>query len=275
MTYNPHGKTEKILAAAWEHLQSVPYKPSARWLFYRLLQDGFYSKKGDYKNQFIPVLSSARKEFYGPWRPDSLIDEGRTPLVRASGDPTVDDWAHGVEQYGIRCELDHFHEQAAYVLLLYEANAMTSQFEHYTERVDLFPCGGQPSIPYKWDIAKHIEQAAGKYDKPVTVLYFGDYDEAGENIEQAALTDIEAWCRVPFESVRCGLNDGDGERFGIPENPEKPGEYQWEALDDATAGRLIRDSVAVYVSAGVIREIEQREAEAEAELRAYLSGFAS
>ena len=275
MTYNPHGKTEKILAAAWEHLQSVPYKPSLRWLFYRLLQDGFYTGKDDYRNKFKDALITARKEFYRGWRPDSLIDDSRTPVVRVGGDRDAAAWACDVAEYGVRCQLDHFYEQAAYVLLLYEANAMTPQFEYYTERVDLFPCGGDPSIPYKWDIAKHIEKAAARYHKPVFVLYFGDYDQKGQTIGKSAMADIEEWCRVPFEYVRCGLNAGDGERFGIPENPDEPGEYQWEALDDPTAARLIQESVARYVSTGVIREIEQREAEAEAELRAYLSGFAS
>ena len=105
----------------------------------------------------------------------------------------------------------------------------------------------------------------------MAVLYFGDYDPKGESIGKAAMADIVQWSDAPFEWIRCGLNEGDGERFGIPENPEKPGQYQWEALDDATAGRLIRDSVGRYIDSDVIDAIERQEQEAESRLRAHLA----
>lgn len=279
MTYKPRDKTAAILEAAWNHVQGVPYKVSMRWLFYRLLQDGFYVKKrpgrkgGDYVNKFKDLFGDVRKDFYENWRPDTLADETRTPIVRTGGYADGAAWARAVKQR-VACNLDHFFGQDGYVIIMYEARAMTAQFEHYTRRVNLYPCGGDPSHPYKWDIAKHIEGAADRYGLPVVVLYFGDYDQKGMSIAKAALADIRAWSDAPFEWVRCGLNEGDGERLGIPENPEKPGQYQWEALDDATAGWLIHDSVAHYVDAQVIRDIERREREAEAGLREYLQDFA-
>lgn len=271
MIYKPHGKQAAILDAAWEHVQSVPYSVSARWLFYRLLQDGLYTKKGDYKSQFLPLLSKARKGFYQGWEPDTLADESRAAIVRAGGDEGVAAWLRAVVRDGVKCELDHFFQQFVYVLIMYEARAMTRQFAFYTRRVDLYPFAGDPSIPYKWDIAKHIEGAAYRYGLPVAVLYFGDYDPKGESIGKAAMADIVQWSDAPFEWIRCGLNEGDGERFGIPENPEKPGQYQWEALDDATAGRLIRDSVGRYIDSDVIDAIERQEQEAGSRLRAHLA----
>lgn len=58
--YNPRGETETILDRAWDLVQGVPYKVSARWVFYRLLQEGFYSKKSDYKNKWIKTSSAAK-----------------------------------------------------------------------------------------------------------------------------------------------------------------------------------------------------------------------
>lgn len=55
--WKPQGKTAPILDRAMEHIKSVEYKVSARWVFYRLLQEGHYSDKNDYKNKFIPMTS--------------------------------------------------------------------------------------------------------------------------------------------------------------------------------------------------------------------------
>ena len=82
--YNPHDATRVILDRALEHLASVSYEVSARWLFYRLYQDGIYIGKNDYKNKFLPMLSRARKGFYGEWRPWTLADDTR--IITTQGD---------------------------------------------------------------------------------------------------------------------------------------------------------------------------------------------
>ena len=46
-SYTPHGKTAKMLERALEIVNSVPYNVSTRWLFYRMLQEGCYTKKSD------------------------------------------------------------------------------------------------------------------------------------------------------------------------------------------------------------------------------------
>ena len=79
--YQPNAKSREILARAWEHVQGVEYQVTARWLFYRLLQDGFYSSKADYE-KLLALLSRARHNQWESWRPDSLIDDGREAIVR-------------------------------------------------------------------------------------------------------------------------------------------------------------------------------------------------
>jgi hypothetical protein len=120
---------------------------------------------------------------------------------------------------------------------------MTSQFEHYTEDVTLRPFAGQPSIPFKHEIAQHLKEIHQEYpDKPIEVLYFGDNDKAGNQIPMSAVRDIKYWCSlegVHFNFYRAGLNDGQEIEFNIPDNPEHPGTYQWEALTDDAARIII------------------------------------
>lgn len=236
--YQPRPEQAAILDRAMEYVQSVPYKVSARWLFYALLQDGTYADKDSYKSKFLPLIAKARKFFYGGWHPDTLADDTRVPVVRGRGYFNEKGWLRDLGQQ-LECHLDKWHTQPYYVELWFEAKAMRGQFEHYTRYMTLRPFGGDPSIPYKWQIAKELEKAYGWYRTPIVILYFGDLDPKGMTIPESAAQDIRDWCQVPFKFIRAGLNPGDERRYNIMENPEKPGTYQWEALSDETARDVI------------------------------------
>lgn len=271
--YKPNKKSAAILARAWEHVRSVPYKTTARWLFYRLLQDGIYSAKEDYKGRFLPLLSRARHNAYALWKPNTLADDSRERVVRGVGFENVDTWAEAIKRRGIGCNLDKWEGQRFYVQLLFEASAMASQFKHYTKNITLVPFGGMPSIPFKWEIAKSIEEADRFYGLDVKILYFGDYDPAGMIIPETSIADIRKWCEVDFDVVRVGLNEGDGERYGMPENPDKPGTFQWEGLSDPDARAMIQGTVERYVDLDVMAALEETEASAAAALARYLEAW--
>jgi hypothetical protein len=272
--YKPRKQGRDILDRALEHVRSVPYKVTARWLFYRLLQDGYYANKKDYKNRFIQMLSKARHNYWGGWQPDTLVDDTRAAIIKTGGDKAVDDWVQGMTSGGFTCRLDHFYKQDYYVELWFEAAAMVRQFEYYTKGVTLRPFQGQPSIPYKYEIAKSLREMRSYYGKEIVILYFGDYDAAGLAIQNTAEADIRGWCGRDFELIRCGLNEGDGERLGIPENFEHPGSYQWEALDDAQARDLITTSVNKYVDKNIVSDTKAEGAQAGKILDDFLGGFA-
>lgn len=256
-TYTPQTRTAAILDRAFDLVQSVPYQVSARWLFYRLLQEGFYKTKQDYKNQFLKAVSNARHAFYKDWRPDTLADETRAPIVGGDGWENGAAWLEAIAQ--ARCRLDKWHTQPAYVEIWYEARAMTDQFRHYTKHVTLRPMGGQPSIPYKWQIAKDLERAAQTYGKPIKVLYFGDLDPAGETISQTVRQDVRQWSAAPFEFIHCGLNAQQVAQYNVPENIEHPGAYQWEALTDTGAREIIEGNINRFLRHGAFLEVERRE----------------
>lgn len=267
--YAPRAETAAMLDRAWEIMQSVPYAVGARWLFYRVLQEGFYAAKSDYKDKFIKVTSAARHAGYKEWRPDSLADETREAIIRGNGWACVEDWLKAV-QAGLSCELDHWESQPYYIELWYEARAMTQQFEYYTEHIVLRPLGGQPSIDYKYKIAKALEDHA---DKEIIILYFGDLDTAGELISEVVERDVRKWCDADFEFIRCGLTLAQAQLYNVPENPEKPGEYQWEALPDEGAREIITTVTSPYLRHDAFADVATQEADATAWLRGHLAGL--
>lgn len=268
-TYKPQKKQREILARALDLVNSVPYQVSARWLFYRLLQEGYYKSKSDYNNKFNPAISKARKAFYGGWRPDTLTDGMREAIVRGAGYTSVSSYLRGLAARA-PCVLDKWSGQDTYVELWFEARAMVQQFLHYTSHMTLRPLGGQPSIPYKWEAAKDMERLARAYDVPVVILYFGDLDSAGETIAEVVERDVREWCAVDFQFVHCGLTAEQVQLYGVPENPEKPGEYQWEALTDDAAREIITTHVDPFIRHDAFYEVEQQEQRATSWLRGKL-----
>jgi len=253
--YTPSPKTRAILEKAMEHIDSVPYAVSARWLFYRLLQDGIYTNKEAYKNKFLAAISKARKAFYNGWKPDTLTDETRKPIYRGTGHNSVTEWMEALKRGGFCCNLNLWARQKNYVEIWFEAAAMQQQFEHYTENITLRPFRGDPSIDYKGQIADYLKMKAQIYRRPIVILYFGDLDPKGVQIPESAMADIRKWSGTKIEFVRCGLNPGQPEQFNIPENFEKPGTYQWEALDDAAAEHLITEAIKPWVDQAAFDEV--------------------
>jgi hypothetical protein len=60
------------------------------------------------------------------------------------------------------------------------------------------------------------------------------------------------------------LTPGQAREYGVPEDPDKPGKFQWEALTDAAAAEIIGQAVRVNLDESLIREMEE-EAERQAE----------
>ncbi len=257
--YRPQAKTRAILDAGWEHVNSVPYQVSTRWLFYRLYQDKLYADKADY-DKFVATFARARRHEYKEWRRDSLRDDSRVVYEHGGEYITTREWAEALRRGEcVACPVDHWHRQYYYVELWYEAQAMSGQFFHYTQNtpIHLRPFKGAPSLHYKERCARDLAAAARKYDVMPVVLYFGDYDAAGMQIMETAVRDIREWCPVDFECERVGLNAGDGERFGIPYSVEagKSSGFQWEALDDDQAGKLITSAMNKYIDHGAVDQV--------------------
>lgn len=260
----PDKKTQEILKVALNHVKSVSYKVSLRWVFYRLYQDGYYKTKEGY-NRFEYLASRARHTRWNGWKPDTLADETREIIRRIYGYPDMekaleempDDLASNID-----LSIDHFYRQDNYVEIWYEARAMSGQFRHYTAKVDLVPLGGMSSIPYKWSLAKNLEWKRQKYQKPIKILYFGDEDLAGHIIKSDVEEDVKKWSEANFEIIWAGLTKEQVEKYGVPHSIEKKG-YQWEALDDLSASEIIRESLDRFIDRAIIKEAEKEAHEKE------------
>ena len=282
MTYRPRPRTEKILRWTLEKVNSVPYDVPTRWAFYRVLQEvpsalGQSIAKRDYSN-FIKWTSRARRCFWEGWTPWTFCDDTREIIKLGEGFGSFGDWVKSFESE--RPTYEKFSSQKYIVTIWFEARAMIPQFVYYAApyHIPLVPFGGDIGPDYKWRIAEFLTSLVERFPgKPVVVLYFGDYEPIrktgsrgkGISIPLSALSDIRPWFEmlqierkldpVDIHFERCGLNPEHIERWGLPDNPERPGEYQWESLGDEQARELIVGAIERYWSHGAIEEVERKE----------------
>lgn len=242
------------------HIQSVPYAVGLRWVFYRLLQDGILSDKSEY-SKLKSCTSKARKSFWNSWEPSTLIDSGRS-IIQSQ---TPEDRKTVLSELHLYVKIipNLFQHQKSVPFLIFEAATMDGQFKHFAPWADRSAFRGDASIPHKWNIAKRCDALSYYYDKPITILYFGDYDRKGLLIPESAMDDIYEWVdlRTNLDFIRCGLNEGDAERFHLPEKSLKVGTYEWESLNSDDAGMLIQEGLSRVVDLNAIEQTIQDDKE--------------
>jgi len=278
--YTPSFETADLLRRAYQYVVSAPYSVTARWVFYRLLQDGNLTTKADYK-RLLGLLSKARKRFYGQWTPFTLADKSRGALIRGSGFNDGPSWLKAM--VNMSCNLDRWANQDTYIELWFEAAAMQAQFEHYADpNISLLAFHGDVSIPAKWDATTRLlRRWIDRQDRKIVVLYYGDLDTKGIQIPNSARRDIidfvgyalQTEYHLPFSVVeetfsrfqqaftfrRVGINQDQIDTYDIPENPERPGTYQWEGLDNVAAEALIGEANS-YINLDAFQKMEDSEA---------------
>lgn len=262
MGYKPRPEAAKALRYVKGKIDALPYEVSLRWATYRILQDLGYGKK--IYRIFIGWTRRARKNFWEGWAPDTLVDDTRETHWKGRGYDSFAEWLSSQEYE--KPIYDAIKRQGKIVVCAYEARAMHSQFEYYVGRyrISLIPFGGDLTIEPKWRIAKKFEELHKEYNLPITVLYFGDLDTKGKKIPEYAFRDIKEWCSVPFEVRWCGLLPEHVKKYKLRDNPERPGQYQWEALDDPQAAEVILGAIDQVWNRGLIEQIrdeEKRDAE--------------
>ena len=259
MSYQPNSANAELLNTALAIIKSVEYKPSLRWLQYQLLQKGLLRNKQVAFNTFKGLASKARKGFWNGWTPWTLADSIREFHDAGRGYQNLDEYMEAEKNYAVT--LDFMHNQNYYVEVWYEAMAMHGQFKHILEPlgIPLLPFQGDTSISIKWEAAERLEKRYNDFGKPVVIIYFGDCDDKGKQIPQSAIKDIRLWCDPDFEFIVAGLTLAQAKKYKLPENPEKKGQYQWEALPDKAAKEIILGTVRKYWNFKAVESMQEEQ----------------
>ncbi len=96
--------------------------------------------------------------------------------------------------------------------------------------IDLYPCGGFSSLSFVHEAAEqhnHLDD-----DRPLVVLYIGDYDPAGVLIDQALERELRQHLRadIDMDFRRIAINEEQVEIHDLPTKPRKDGDKRSQHL---------------------------------------------
>jgi hypothetical protein len=272
---DPSSRRYAVRVAAFEEIERLRGASDAgqartivRFIYYRLVASRVIEKdssrsSGRQPSQYVSeALTWLRERGYVDW--SEIVDETRTVLDH-TGWSAVRDALVAQARYA---RLDPWYGDPP--VLVVESKSLAAFFGSvaYTYRVPLIPLGGQSSGSFLAnDVAQHLR-------KTTPVLYVGDYDKAGGDIERSAqdrlLRFAPAWAG---EWQRLAVTDEQHARYADlvivkPDHRSKPPTFyetlEAEAIEQTELTRIVEDALDNLLPVA-LDEIEQREAQERAD----------
>ena len=268
--------------------------PTLRTIHYALVSKGIIpNTKSAYKG-LSSALVKARQDGKVQW--NWLADEGRTTeegelgyvwdpenYAKATLERLVSEVSKGFRGAS-RFSYPKWMGQEYYVEVWIEKSALRATFSKYLTdfNVTLVPSRGYSSWTFLKEAYDRIsEKAEGK---TVVILYFGDFDPSGVDIERFLRDSMNGFFGLDLEVKRIGVTMEQVEEFNLPTTPEDAeeieklhrdvrfntwthGDYRVE-LDALLAfvpddfERIVKESVENLFDRDVYDSVQEREAEA-------------
>jgi hypothetical protein len=215
-----------IVARAAEIVASYDTGVTLRQLHYRLVSEQAYANTQNNYKRLSELTAAARRTDGFP----DLIDRGRA-IHRL---PAWDSVRDGVSALHRQYRLDRTAGQDVSVYLGVEKAGMVIQLQAWFSRygVPIVALGGYSSQTYVKDIVLDVHAQ----DRAAVLLYAGDYDPSGEDIDRDLTARTGCWAKVH----RIGLTESQIEQYALPENPGK-------TTDSRAAGFIERHGRLVQV----------------------------
>lgn len=226
----------QLLLQALNVISQYDIPLTVRQVFYRLVAAGIIKNTRSNYNSLDKCLVNARIKGIIPF--EKLEDRSRQFLAGDHEFENPEDFMawrvkamkSSAEQY----ELPYWHFQPEYVEVWLEKDALSALFKQACDmlHVILAPCRGYPSLTYLYEAAQRLMDI----DKPITILYFGDLDPRGRDIERYITETLKDF-GVSADVKRVALTRQQVEAYGLPHAPTKRTDTmarQWvESFGDA------------------------------------------
>ena len=199
-------KTRKLIEAAYEVLSQ--YTPmTLRQCYYQLVSKHIIDNNLNEYKRLSNALVKARQEGIIPW--EWIEDRTRQPRVVSMWRDLTGFLNTVREAY----RKNIWPNQPSYLEVWVEKEALSGIFEAITNKygVTLVVGRGYNS----WSALREAAERIICYDKPATVLYFGDFDPSGEDIVRA-LTEGLAFFGTRPKVIKVALTKEDVLAYNLP-----------------------------------------------------------
>ncbi|MES4908864.1 MULTISPECIES: hypothetical protein [unclassified Streptomyces] len=249
-----------------------------RQVYYRLVAEAVIPHTASAYRHLSARLAQARRQEGFP----DLID----PLREVHVPPAWPDAGAFLQQAPAWFCLDHTAGQAAAVYVACEKDTLRAQLTGWLAEtgIPVLVVRGFGSQSY----AHVVKERTARDPGPAVLLYLGDFDSSGEDIERDWVARTGCWSRtervlLTYEQVRAyELPATEGKR-GDPRwpafarrygfDPRRPVQWEVEALESAELRRLVLAAVDPYIDRDALARQIAREGEQRRALAAFLDGW--
>jgi len=261
-------KRARLVPATLKVVEENPgIRLTIRQVFYRLVSKGIIRNTRSAYNSLDKVLTLARQKGQIPY--EVFVDHTRGVIGNISyesvnPEETFEDakqtYEASEETFNGAAEgyqLPIWHGQPNHVEVWLEKQALANLFQQITSKknVRLAPCKGYPSLTFMYEAASYLYHNVPK-DKDILILYFGDFDMRGVDIQRDINEKLTAF-NLDVEVKRIALTKEQIENYQLPPAPAKKtdtmafgwvgseGDVAWEidALPPKELQRLIKTAI--------------------------------
>jgi len=266
---------EEIVEEALEVFKQYDSALTLRQLYYRLVSKHLFPNTINSYKRLSRVMVKAREQ--GDVPVNCLEDRSRRILGRgdtgyASAEEFLRRRIAGLKESYKEFTMPMWDDQPNYVLVSLEKDALSRLVSDIANQysVRTFPTRGYPSFTYVNRMATYIRNRLK--DKPTVVLYFGDFDPSGIDIERDLDDRLTKYDAGDFKVRRVALTKDQIEQYSLPPMPVKRSDARSEgfmesygdqsveldALDPNTLKLMVAQSIAGNIDLDLWRKKEER-----------------
>jgi hypothetical protein len=222
-------------------------KLTLRQIFYQLVAKKIIPNNiRAYKNLSY-LIAKARKSGDLPW--DVMRNHTRF-VIKENSWPNFKDFTKKIEKIYHKSKLAN---QGNYIEIWVEKDSLREWFEPITKEFDipLIICRGYPSVTTLYEASKRFKEI----QKPIHILYFGDFDPSGEDIFRTIKEKLIKDFKINPKKLlinKIALTLKDVKQYKLPPAPTK--------ATDSRSGKFVKmyGNFAVELEALPVRVLEQK-----------------
>ena len=203
--------------------RAMGYDLTVRQVYYQLVAQDLIPNNVRSYNQIQSLISDGRKAGLISW--DMIVDRTRATIIPPH-------WANPGEIIQAAADgyaNDKWRTQENHIEVMCEKQALAGILEPVCNELDVnFTSNrGYASDSLMYNIAQRLSRKA-RNGKSIYVLYFGDHDPSGLDMDRDIANRLEMFSYLNFETRRLALLMNQVEEMNLPENPAKSSDTRYE-----------------------------------------------
>ena len=233
---------EDVVAEALEVFKQYDTALTLRQLYYRLVSKHLFSNTINSYKRLSRLMVKAREQRDVPI--NCLEDRSRRILGRGdtgynSAEAFLKQRFASLQGSWKSFNMPRWEEQPVHIVVSLEKDALSRLVSEVANQyaVKTFPTRGYPSFTYVQSMASYIRNRLK--GKPTVVLYFGDFDPSGVDIERDLTERLGKYRAGDFKVQRVALNKAQIEQYQLPPMPVKKSDARAEGFMEAYGDKTV------------------------------------